>query len=174
MSRLNLLGGAVFCVLLCFSVSADAALTTFVLNMSGAQEVGTPGDPDGVATGFMTLDSVANTVVWNFNYANIAAPTAMHIHTGAAGANGPVLVNLGVATTGDPLSTLIGSTSTSPANIAAINLNPTNFYVNIHNAVIPSGAIRGQITAIPEPSSIAVLAIGGAAIAYRIRRRKTA
>lgn len=109
----------------------------------------------------MTLDSVANSIVWNFNYANIAAPTLMHLHTGAAGVNGGVFVNLGVATT-------------SAANTTAINLTPTNFYVNVHNGVFPAGAVRGQITAIPEPSSIAAFAIGGAVIAYRIRRRKTA
>lgn len=28
----------------------------------------------------------------------------------------------------------------------AIRQNPANYYVNIHNAVYPNGAVRGQLT----------------------------
>ncbi|MFO0875014.1 MAG: CHRD domain-containing protein [Phycisphaerales bacterium] len=119
--------------------------------MTGAQEVPGPGDPDGTATGTLSIDPSTNKVSWNFTYANIAAPTLMHIHTGAAGVAGPVLVNLGVATTGGP-GTLINMTTTTAANVNMILANPTGFYVNIHNAPFPAGAVRGQLMPVPDPT----------------------
>jgi len=132
-------------------VVAPAMAEKFNLNMSGAQEVPGPGDPDGTATGVLTIDKTTNTISWSFAFANIAAPTAMHIHTGAAGAAGGVLVNLGVATSGGA-GTLISSTATTAANINTILANPPGFYVNIHNAAFPGGAVRGQL--IPMPATV--------------------
>ncbi|MFO0875554.1 MAG: CHRD domain-containing protein [Phycisphaerales bacterium] len=128
--------------------ATSASAEQFTLNMSGAQEVPGPGDPDGVATGTLTIDKTTNTISWNFTYSNIAAPTLMHIHPGAAGVAGGVLVNLGVATSGGA-GTLISQTVTTAANVNMILANPTGFYVNIHNSPFPGGAIRGQITPVP-------------------------
>ncbi len=115
--------------------------------MTGANET-PPADPDGLATGVLTIDRVANTVTWNFTYSNIAAPTAMHIHTGAAGTNGGVLINLGVGTTGGP-GTLSGTVATSATNLTNIAANPAGFYVNIHNTPFPGGVLRSQLTPAP-------------------------
>lgn len=123
---------------------AFATVHTFELNMTGDQEAPGPGDPDGFASGSLTIDDVTNMISWSFTYENIDAPTLMHIHTGAAGVPGPVLVNLGVATSGGP-GTLISSTVASEANIKLILADPAGFYVNIHNAPFPAGAIRSQL-----------------------------
>ena len=58
------------------SVTAQAQSRTFQLNMLGANEPNSAGqlgfgDPDGFATGTITLDPVADTVSWNFTYGNI-------------------------------------------------------------------------------------------------------
>jgi hypothetical protein len=46
-------------------------------------------------------------------------------------------------------------------------------YINFHTAQFPSGEIRGQILAIPEPGALALLSIGFVAFAM-IRRRRNA
>jgi hypothetical protein len=123
----------------------------FPVAMSGAQEV-SPGDPDGSATGFITFETRLNRVSWNVNYANIAAPTMFHIHDGDTGSNGPVFVDLGIATVGGP-NTLVNSTNTTESNISAILADPRGFYLNLHNAEFPSGALRGQIE-LPPPAGV--------------------
>ncbi|MDZ4830104.1 MAG: CHRD domain-containing protein [Phycisphaerae bacterium] len=123
---------------------ASAAVTTFPITMTGAQEVPGAGDTDGGATGTLTVDSGTNMISWNFTYTNIAAPNAMHIHAAQDGVSGGVVINLGTATSGGA-GTLISQTPTSAANIAAVLANPQNFYVNIHNAAFGGGAVRGQI-----------------------------
>lgn len=124
------------------AMSAHAAVHTFPITMTGAEEVPGPGDPDGAASGVLTIDDSTNTISWTFNYANIDPPTAMHIHTGAAGVGGGVFVGLGIA--GSP-GVLMGSVGTTAANVAAILNNPTGFYVNVHNVPFGPGAVRGQI-----------------------------
>lgn len=130
---------------LAVGLAADrhASAETFHLFMTGSQEI-PPADPDGYGIGTVTIDPMTNAVSWNITYANIAAPTLMHIHTGAWNVNGGVLVNMGVVTMGGP-GTLINSTVTTAANVANILANPAGFYVNIHNAPFPGGVIRSQL-----------------------------
>jgi hypothetical protein len=145
---------------------ANSITTTFILNMTGNQEVPGPGDPDGSATGTITFHETNGLIEWNITYADIAAPTGMHIHPGAAGQAGGVFVGLGVATSGGA-GTLIGSVTTSVANVATILADPTAFYVNIHNGDFGAGAVRGQLGVVPEPASAGLLAFGLAWLARR-------
>jgi hypothetical protein len=133
-------------IALAFCAAATwATERTYVVSMSGAQEVPGPGDPDGTGSGTITLNDVTGLVSWNFTYQNITAPTLMHIHTGAAGVSGGILINLGVATSGGA-GTLISSTvHGNLAQVTSVITNPQGFYVNIHNASFPGGAVRGQI-----------------------------
>ena len=156
------------CAALAGAGTTSAAEQTYNVNFSGDQEVPGPGDADGTGLGTITINDGTGAISWNFTYANIDAPTAMHIHgpNGSVGQSAGVLVGLGVTTTGGS-NTLIGSTSTSTANAAAILADPADFYVNIHNGAFPGGAIRGQV---PEPGSFALLALGGAGLLLRRRR----
>ncbi len=151
---------------------AAATTVTFSVSMTGAQEVPGPGDPDGTAVGTITIDDATGSISWSFTYANIAAPSAMHIHGPSApvGVSAGVFVGLGVATSGGA-GTLISSVATSTANAAAILANPSNVYVNIHNSAFTGGAVRGQLgTVLPEPA-LGLLLLGGAAAALMRRRR---
>lgn len=121
-----------------------ADVTTFELSMDGDQEVPGPGAPDGQASGTLSIDDATGQISWSFTYAGIAAPAAMHIHTGAAGASGGVAVPLAVTTSGGE-GTLIGMTTAEADAVQAILANPAGYYVNIHNADFRSGAVRGQL-----------------------------
>lgn len=48
----------------------------------------------------------------------------------------------------------------------------TDTYINLRSNVYPSGEIRGQIVLIPEPSSIALVALGSLGGFLVIRRRR--
>ena len=71
-----------------------------------------------------------------------AAPaTAAHIHIAPPGSAGPIVVPLNPPTSGQ---------SQGCATVSyqlAVNLvqNPDDYYVNVHNADFPGGALRGQL-----------------------------
>jgi hypothetical protein len=73
---------------------------------------------------------------------NIAKGTAMHIHRGNAGVSGPVVVTL-VAP--DNNGTSVACMDVAPALVKEILAFPQGFYLNIHNADFPNGAVRGQL-----------------------------
>jgi hypothetical protein len=78
---------------------------------------------------------------------------AAHIHPGAAGTNGGVLVGTSLSAAAPILMgdgtvniTLGGSpTDISQANAQQIVANPSGFYFNVHTPSNPNGAVRGQL-----------------------------
>lgn len=66
---------------------------------------------------------------------------AGHIHVGAAGVNGGVVVDLGVNS--DDYEACIKGIDKDL--LRAIVANPAGYYVNIHTTAVPSGEIRGQL-----------------------------
>jgi hypothetical protein len=109
--------------------------------LNGSQEVPGPGDPDGSGTALITLNQGQGQVCWELTAVGIATPTAAHIHEGAQGVAGPVVVTLSPPVGGSSS----GCASVDAALIQSIRQNPAMFYVNIHNADYPSGALRGQL-----------------------------
>ena len=110
--------------------------------LTGAAEVPGPGDPDGGGSAVITLNQGQNEVCFELTVTNIAAATAAHIHTGAAGAAGGVVVTLTPPTEGSSK----GCVSAGAELIKEIRQKPGNYYVNVHNAEFPDGAVRGQLS----------------------------
>ena len=124
---------------LVISASPAFAHDTFIAILSGANEVDA-GDPG--TTGVATVEVEAETgEVCTQVTSNVEGATAMHIHKGAAGTNGPVVVPLDPTTINGARTCVLVATELAKAIVA----NPAEFYVNIHTAAKPGGATRGQL-----------------------------
>ena len=147
-----------------------AAETTLTATLAGVTEGDNPGDPDGTGTASVVIDPAAGTACWNLTATGIEPVTQSHIHVGAAGVSGDVVVPLDV----DGFEgTSEGCTSDVDAAVLQAVLDDTaGHYVNLHTADFPPGAIRGQLaagtapnTAVPVPGSDAPVAFLGALLA---------
>ena len=110
--------------------------------LTGAAEVPGPGDADGTGTFKVTLNPGQNQICYELAVSNIATATAAHIHTGAADVAGPVLVTLKTPSDG-PVKECV---ELDREKIKLIVQKPGDYYVNVHNAEFPGGAVRGQLT----------------------------
>ncbi|MCA1846987.1 MAG: CHRD domain-containing protein, partial [Actinobacteria bacterium] len=81
--------------------AAQAATTNLRADMTGPQETSPPGPADAKGTATITLDDAANTVCYQLTYSGISKPTAAHIHSGAKGVAGPVVVDFNLPKNGD-------------------------------------------------------------------------
>jgi hypothetical protein len=111
--------------------------------LTGAAEVPGPGDPDGSGEVFMTLNPGLGEVCFQLSVSDIAPATAAHIHVGAAGLAGPVVVGLVPPPTSGSSS---GCVSADGELLLNIIQDPSGYYVNVHNATHPAGAVRGQLS----------------------------
>jgi len=113
----------------------------YVVKMTGRAE--TPaGAPDGVGVAIIALHDSVNKVCWRFSHLHgFVSATYAHIHHGAKGKPGPIVI---------PLSTASklhhgGCVTASATLLAAIAKDPSAYYVNIHSAKYPQGAVRAQL-----------------------------
>ena len=95
------------------------------------------GDPNGRGTAEVKI--TGTTVCWEIKAAGVTTLLAAHIHKGGAGTSGPVVVPFGK--TFKPK----GCVKTDSALAASIKSHPSAYYVNVHNAKYPGGALRGQL-----------------------------
>lgn len=113
----------------------------FDIQMTGAAEVPGPGDPDGTGTAKLVVNAGRGVITYELTASNIGAATAAHIHRAVAGQAGPVVVPLRAPSSGSVSDTV----AVDKALAQEIIRNPIGFYVNVHNAEYPAGAIRGQL-----------------------------
>lgn len=137
--RLVLAGLAVLVAVPTIAMAATSG--TVSAKLSGKVEI-PAGDSNGSGWVELNLDKSKGRTCWNFSKVkNIGAPQAAHVHKGKAGKVGPVAIPLGNAFKAK------GCIATPKAAISAVLANPSGFYVNVHNAAYPNGAIRGQLAA---------------------------
>ncbi len=110
--------------------------------LTGAAEVPGPGDADGTGTAVITLNQGQNEVCFELTVSNITPATLAHIHTGGPTVAGPVAVTLTPPTAGSSK----GCVNAAADLIKEIRQNPGNYYINVHNAAFPDGAVRGQLS----------------------------
>ena len=127
----------------------------FSAKLSGKEEVPPNKSP---AVGFAWIKTTNDRIGYEVNVTNIDKVTAAHIHLGASGKNGPVILTL---FKGGPTEQTNGTVAES--NVTASNLegpmkgkgvtdlvaamqNGTT-YVNVHTTDFPDGEMRGQLQA---------------------------
>jgi ABC-type glycerol-3-phosphate transport system substrate-binding protein len=126
------------------TVASDAAMTvTFKTDLTGGTtEVPQPGDPDGKGSATVKIDADAGKVCYTITVENIATPVASHIHEGAAGGAGPIVITFNPEKIGKGEDCLTGQKTDDLKRIVA---NPSGFYVNVHTGDFAGGAVRGQL-----------------------------
>jgi len=109
--------------------------------MTGANEIPGPGDTDGTGTASITVNPGQSRICYELKVSNIGTATAAHIHSAPVGVAGPVVVPLAAPSDGDSS----GCVDVTRSLADAIRKAPQGYYVNVHNADFPAGAIRGQL-----------------------------
>ena len=137
--------------------------STFTVPLSPANEIPAITNADRTASGTATValtvtrnesgDITAATATFEITVAGFPTGTVVtdaHLHNASAGANGSIVVNAGL--TSGELALVNGSGSVTKTGInvptdraAAILNNPSAHYFNVHTALNPDGAIRGQL-----------------------------
>lgn len=108
--------------------------------LSGAAEVPGPGDPDGRGFSFVRWNADNGLICYNVFVRGIAPATAAHIHVGDENTAGPVVQPLEPPTNGYSAGCTVNQDLA-----AALDANPDDYYVNVHNPEYPAGAVRGQL-----------------------------
>lgn len=119
----------------------EAISSTYTAELRGSNEVHA-GDPDASGTAEISFADELARVCWDLNdLRNLGPITGAHIHRGAAGEDGPVVLALAQAEEGGWRGC---STDTSWVQ-RAFDEGLSNYYVNVHTAEYGKGAIRGQL-----------------------------
>lgn len=138
---------AAFAALPVTAASADTG--TFTASAVGANEPG-GGATAASAEGTFRIDTAGGQLCYSVSGKGLQDAAAMHIHRGAAGVNGPVVVPL------DPKKIGAGEvcTSAEAALLEAVIAEPAGYYLNVHTPAFPAGAVRDQLS--PQtPGSVA-------------------
>jgi hypothetical protein len=142
------------------------AQSTFDANLDGLQEV-PPNASPAFGFGDFLLSGTTLTST-NGSYSDLlGGASAVTINDAAVGASGPVLFTLTLDTPGNNSGTFSGFGTLTAGQIT--DLQAGNLYVNIRSSVFPSGEIRGQLLAVPEPGTLALAGVG--VLTWIIKRR---
>jgi hypothetical protein len=110
-------------------------------SLTGAAEKPGPGDTDGSGTFSARVNPGQGQVCYELSVSGIDAATAAHIHSGGPDVAGPVVVPLEAPADGSSEACATVARDLAQMLIQA----PEDYYVNVHNAAFPAGAIRGQL-----------------------------
>ena len=117
----------------------------FVGQLTGSMEV-PPAEPTATARAVITLKPSSDTVCFRLHWDGLTSVTAAHIHVGDAGVTGSVVVPFFGTPIPDTITSVGGCVhNVDPALIQDIHDNPSGYYVNVHDAAYPGGAVRDQL-----------------------------
>lgn len=175
-------------VLLALPFTAHALTYQFNASLNGENGV-PPTGASGTGLATLSYDDNNSMVTTDDSYSlslsafGLSGPsTGMHIHAPAdESTNAPVVVNFVapdflVLSSGTSL--LVGGADVSPPYPGFLTqLQAGLTYAQVHTALNPTGEIRGQflqvtqVTAVPEPSSYAMLVAGLGLVGFVVRRK---
>jgi hypothetical protein len=152
---------AAVAVLVMFAGFAGAASADelFKATLTGAQEV-PPVDTETTGKAFLLLNKDETAIEIQLHVSSGVRITQSHIHCGAAGVNGPVVVFLagnhpgGLDVDGKWVSnatikdsSIVNAACGATVAELAASIRSGNTYVNVHSVAHASGEVRGQIVA---------------------------
>ncbi len=108
-------------------------------DLSGKNET-KAGDPDGYGDFAGVLKFKEKQFCYELSVSGIGTPTAAHIHSGKAGVDGDPVITISVNGSKNQICM-----DTDAKLLKQIANDPEDFYVNVHTAAKPAGAIRGQL-----------------------------
>jgi len=127
--------------------AGKANANKFVVIMTASDEVPLCAPATNAARGqasFRVTDAAAGTVAYKLVANNLPGDITMaHIHLAPAGTPGPVVQPLALAL-GAENGVIARGTFTNAALVAALQADPSAYYVNVHSSVCQPGVIRGQ------------------------------
>lgn len=112
----------------------------FTLELTGMSEVPGPGDEEGSGTADITLGQGEACAAVEVTLGS--PPRAMHIHEGTAEEAGSIVIDFGPITQDDGWSICVQA---DQADLDDISDDPGSYYLNVHNAEFPDGAVRAQL-----------------------------
>lgn len=124
---------------LALSLPGTAEAVVLKATLSGANETG-GGDVDGTGSFSAEVDLDTGDVCYTLAVAKIGSVTAAHIHAGVAGKDGKPVVGVNVTGPTDDQCMAM-----EPDKLKEIVAEPWKYYVNVHTADFPAGAVRGQL-----------------------------
>lgn len=115
-------------------------VVTLAAGLNGAREIPGPGDRNGSGLARVTVDTATGEICYSLTVRNIAPATAAHIHEASRHQAGGVVQPLAAPSDGTSSGCVVNADLA-----AALDADPAAFYVNVHNAEFPAGAVRGQL-----------------------------
>ena len=176
------------------ALSSTAHALTYVATLTGPGE-SPPNASPGVGAATVLIDTLANTMEVQVTFSGLTGTTtASHIHccvappaaTGVAtqvptftgfplgvtaGTYDHTFDLLDAATYNPAFVTANGGTAASARSALLTGLAAGFAYLNVHTNLFTGGEIRGFLTAIPEPSSWALMIVGFGLVGVALRRR---
>ncbi len=143
-------------------VRCAQAQTMFSADLAGIQEV-PPNSSPGYGDADFSFSGTTLTIT-SASYADLLGNSStIRLCDAAVGSNGPTIFTFTLTSPGTTSGTFTGSDTALTAGQIS-DLDSGNLYVNLTSNVYPSGEIRGQLEAVPEPSTLAFIGAGSLAI----------
>lgn len=149
------------------------------------------GESNSTGTGFGTVvfSSTSDTLTVSLSFSGLTSPTtippgvpgAAHIHFGAPGVSGPILfpfLTFPTGVTSGNFSTTLSAANLMSDPAAGINtfaqavaaIQAGDTYFNIHTVNFPGGELRGQLSTVPESSTLFLVLLGLGLCALYLRK----
>jgi hypothetical protein len=102
-----------------------------------------PVDTAGSGTAQITINPGHDELCFHVTVTNLSSPViASHIHQGAAGTNGPIVIPFPGASGNE----FAGCVTVADTLLNQVRSDPSGFYVNVHTTAHPGGEVRGQLS----------------------------
>lgn len=125
-----------------FAMAEPAESQTIMLTLTGATQGPGRGDSDGRGTAELRINPETGQFCYKVTVSDIAPAVYTHIHKAPAGSGGgPIMVELEPPADGSSE----GCVTIAPEVARTLLSSPADYYLNVHNADHPAGAIRAQL-----------------------------